>query len=162
MYVLGVDPGLSNLGWAIVEDKDPPNLIDFGLIKTEKNLKEEERLLKIYKKLKEIYKNYSPEYTIIENIYFKKNIKTAIKIGEVKGVILLIASEFKSKIYELNPSNVKLHFTGFGGSNKSNMKKMVKILYNREINDDDTVDAIALATSFINLKSIRVDSDIIS
>lgn len=162
MYVLGIDPGLSNLGWAIVEDKDPPKLIDFGLIKTDKNSKEEERLLKIYENLKEIYKNYSPEYTVIENIYFKKNIKTAIKIGEVKGIVLLIASEFKSKIYELNPSNVKLHFTGFGGSNKSNMKKMVKILYNKEIKEDDTVDAIALATSFINLKSIRESSDIIS
>lgn len=162
MYVLGIDPGLSNLGWAIVEDKDPPKLIDFGLIKTDKNSKEEERLLKIYENLKEIYKNYSPEYTVIENIYFKKNIKTAIKIGEVKGIVLLIASKFKSKIYELNPSNVKLHFTGFGGSNKSNMKKMVKILYNKEIKEDDTVDAIALATSFINLKSIRESSDIIS
>lgn len=162
MYVLGIDPGLSNLGWAIVEYKDPPKLIDFGLIKTDKNSKEEERLLKIYENLKEIYKNYSPEYTVIENIYFKKNIKTAIKIGEVKGIVLLIASEFKSKIYELNPSNVKLHFTGFGGSNKSNMKKMVKILYNKEIKEDDTVDAIALATSFINLKSIRESSDIIS
>lgn len=162
MYVLGIDPGLSYLGWAIIEDKDPPILIDFGLIKTEKSLNEEERLLKIYNSLKEIYKNYSPKYTVIENIYFKKNIKTAIKIGEVKGVILLIAGEFKSIVYELNPSNVKLHFTGFGGSNKNNMKKMVKILYNIEIKEDDTVDAIALATSFINLKSIKEKSDIIS
>ncbi|MCX8095070.1 MAG: crossover junction endodeoxyribonuclease RuvC [Caldisericia bacterium] len=159
---MGIDPGLSNLGWAIIEDKDPPELVDFGLIKTDKNLKEEERLLLIYENLKKIYKNYSPDYTIIENIYFKKNIKTAIKIGEVKGVILLIAKEFNSKIYELNPSNVKLHFTGFGGSNKNNMKKMVKILYKKEIKEDDTVDAIALATSFINIKSIREKSDIIS
>ncbi|MDI6861646.1 MAG: crossover junction endodeoxyribonuclease RuvC [Caldisericia bacterium] len=159
---MGIDPGLSNLGWAIIEDKDPPNLIDFGLIKTEKELNEEERLLKVYNSLKNIYKNYYPTYTVIENIYFKKNIKTAIKIGEVKGVILLIAGEFKSKVYELNPSNVKLYFTGFGGSKKNNMKKMVKILYNIEIKEDDTVDAIALATSFINLKSLREKSDLIS
>jgi len=162
MYVLGIDPGLSNLGWAIVKDSDPPKLISYGLIKTDKNIKEEERLYKIYENLKNIYLNFSPEFTIIENIFFKKNIKTAIKIGEVKGVILLVAKEFESKIYELNPANVKLYFTGFGGSNKGNMKKMVKILYNVEIKEDDTVDAIALATSFINLKSIKDKSDIIS
>ncbi len=162
MYVLGVDPGLSNLGWAVVEDSDPPKLIDFGLIKTEKNLKEQERLFIIYKNLKEIYNKYSPQYTIIENIYFKKNIKTAIKIGEVKGIVLLSANENSSYVYELNPSNVKLHFTGFGGADKGNMKKMVKILYGIEIKEDDTVDAIALATCFINLKTIKEKSDLIS
>jgi crossover junction endodeoxyribonuclease RuvC len=162
MYVLGVDPGLSNLGWAVIEDSDPPKLIDFGLIITDKNIKEEERLSIIYRNLKEIYNKYSPIYTVIENIYFKKNIKTAIKIGEVKGIILLTAYENNSSVFELNPSNVKLYFTGYGGSDKSNMKKMVKILYKIDINEDDTVDAIALATSFINLKGIKDKSDIIS
>ncbi|HQN49378.1 MAG TPA: crossover junction endodeoxyribonuclease RuvC, partial [Caldisericia bacterium] len=66
------------------------------------------------------------------------------------------------KLFELSPSSVKINFTGYGKSNKENMKKMAKILYNIDLDEDDTVDAIALATSFINLNSFNIKSDILS
>lgn len=162
MYVFGIDPGLSNLGYAILKFNKKTELIEYGLIETSKDYEEGERLSKIFSKLDDIYKKYKPEVTVIEKLFFKKNVKTAIKIGEVRGVIILLSHLNGSRLFELSPANVKVNYTGYGKSNKENMKKMTKILYNVELNEDDTVDAIALATSFINLNSISLRSDIIS
>lgn len=162
MYVFGIDPGLSNLGYAVLKYNKETKLVDYGLIETSKENKEGERLNKIFLELDNIYKKYKPEITVIEKLFFKKNVKTAIKIGEVRGVIILLSYLNKSQLFELSPSSVKINFTGYGKSNKENMKKMTKILYNVNLNEDDTVDAIALATSFINLNFFTLKSDIIS
>ncbi len=162
MYVFGIDPGLSNLGYAVLEYEKEIKLLDYGLIETSKENIEGERLNIIFNELDNIYKKYKPEITVIEKLFFKKNVKTAIKIGEVRGVIILLSYINKSKLFELSPSSVKINFTGYGKSNKENMKKMAKILYNVDLEEDDTVDAIALATSFINLNSFNIKSDILS
>ncbi|HQJ57063.1 MAG TPA: crossover junction endodeoxyribonuclease RuvC [Caldisericia bacterium] len=162
MYVFGIDPGLSNLGYAVLEYEREIELLDYGLIETSKENIEGERLNIIFNELDNIYKKYKPEITVIEKLFFKKNVKTAIKIGEVRGVIILLSYINKSKLFELSPSSVKINFTGYGKSNKENMKKMAKILYNIDLDEDDTVDAIALATSFINLNSFNIKSDILS
>lgn len=161
MYVFGIDPGLSNLGYAIIKYDNDAKLVDYGLIETSKKSDEGKRLNKIFEKLDNIYKKYKPEVTVIEKLFFKKNVKTAIKIGEVRGVIILLSYINKSKLFELSPSSVKINFTGYGKSNKENMRKMTKILYNVDLNKDDTVDAIAIATSFINLNSFNFKSDIL-
>ncbi len=132
MYVLGIDPGLSNLGYAILEYNKELKLIEFGLIKTKKEDKEGERLNYIFNSIDNLFKKYNPEFTVIEKIYFKKNVKTAIKIGEVRGVIILLSYQNNSKLFELSPANIKQYYTGYGGSKKENMKKMTKILYNRK------------------------------
>ncbi|HOC52804.1 MAG TPA: crossover junction endodeoxyribonuclease RuvC [Caldisericia bacterium] len=162
MYVFGIDPGLSNLGYAVLEYEKEIKLLDYGLIETSKENIEGERLNTLFNELDNIYKKYKPEITVIEKLFFKKNVKTAIKIGEVRGVIILLSYINKSKLFELSPSSVKINFTGYGKSNKENMKKMAKILYNVNLDEDDTVDAIALATSFINLNSFNIKSDILS
>jgi len=162
MYVFGIDPGLSNLGYAVLEYEKEIKLLDYGLIETSKENIEGERLNTLFNELDNIYKKYKPEITVIEKLFFKKNVKTAIKIGEVRGVIILLSYINKSKLFELSPSSVKINFTGYGKSNKENMKKMAKILYNVDLDEDDTVDAIALATSFINLNSFNIKSDILS
>jgi len=162
MYVFGIDPGLSNLGYAVLEYEKEIKLLDYGLIETSKENIEGERLNILFNELDNIYKKYKPEITVIEKLFFKKNVKTAIKIGEVRGVIILLSYINKSKLFELSPSSVKINFTGYGKSNKENMKKMAKILYNIDLDEDDTVDAIALATSFINLNSFNIKSDILS
>jgi len=162
MYVFGIDPGLSNLGYAVLEYEKEIKLLDYGLIETSKENIEGERLNTLFNELDNIYKKYKPEITVIEKLFFKKNVKTAIKIGEVRGVIILLSYINKSKLFELSPSSVKINFTGYGKSNKENMKKMAKILYNIDLDEDDTVDAIALATSFINLNSFNIKSDILS
>lgn len=162
MHVFGIDPGLSNLGYAILEYNENTKLIDYGLIETSKETIEGERLNKIFNDLNNLYQKYKPDFTVIEKLYFKKNVKTAIKIGEVRGVIILLSYINNSKLFELSPSSVKINFTGYGKSTKENMKKMAKILYNIELDNDDTVDAIALATSFINLYPLNKKSDILS
>ncbi|MBP7140138.1 MAG: crossover junction endodeoxyribonuclease RuvC [Caldisericia bacterium] len=162
MYVFGIDPGLSNLGYAVLKYEKEIELLNYGLIETSKENIEGERLNIIFNELDNIYKKYKPEITVIEKLFFKKNVKTAIKIGEVRGVIILLSYINKSKLFELSPSSVKINFTGYGKSNKENMKKMAKILYNIDLDEDDTVDAIALATSFINLNSFNIKSDILS
>lgn len=162
MYVLGIDPGLSNLGYAVLEHNKEIKLVEYGLIKTNKIDNEGERLKFIFSSIDNLYKKYDPKFTVIEKIYFKKNVKTALKIGEVRGVVILLCHLNNSKLYELSPANVKQYYTGYGGSNKENMKKMTKILYNVEINEDDTVDAIAIATSFINIHSSGIKSDFLS
>lgn len=162
MLILGIDPGLSNLGYAVIENSNSPELVEYGVIKTNKNTPYNKRLNEIFERLETLYKKYKPEVTVLEKLYFKKNVKTAMRIGEVRGVILLLTSLFHSEVFEISPSKVKSSFTGFGRASKKEMKRMVEILFRKNIKDDDSVDAIAMALSFINIRGFEEKGDIFS
>jgi len=162
MLILGIDPGLSNLGYAIVEDKDPPSLVEYGVIETKKTTPYNIRLREIFEKLQSLFKKYKPEVTVLEKLYFKKNVKTAMRIGEVRGVIFLLTSLFNSEISEISPSKVKSSFTGFGRAGKKEMKRMAEILFKKRIKEDDSVDAIAIALAYINTKTFEEKGDLLS
>ena len=151
MLILGIDPGVASTGWAIINYQ---NLkisgcqdVNYGVIKTKTGLPMAERLAIIYQKLSEIIKEFKPEICAIEEIYFGKNAKTAMMVGQARGVVILTAVNAGLLIYEFTPLQVKIAITGYGRAEKMQMQKMVqKMLGLSELpKPDDAADALAVA-----------------
>lgn len=144
MRVIGIDPGIERTGFAILEMRGgKPALLDCGLILTEKRHPFSHRLTLLADDLKKILRQWKPASAALEQVFFSKNVKTAMRVSHARGVILEILEEFGVPVKELNPSHVKMAVTGDGRADKLQMRKMMPHLLNIEIKSDDVVDAIA-------------------
>lgn len=153
MRILGIDPGTAIVGFSVIEYEDKKmKLLEYGCIYTAKELPMEERLLEIFNGVENIIKKYSPEYMAIEELFYFKNNKTVISVGEARGVILLAGKRNGLKIQGYTPLQVKIGITGYGKADKKQVQLMVKTLLKmKEIpKPDDAADAIAIAVTHIN------------
>ncbi len=148
MLILGVDPGLATVGYALVE-KDGNKIIchDYNTIITSPDLPNIKRLEKIHLRLEEVIKSYKPDQMAVEELFFNKNVKTAILVGQARGVILLAGSQSGLKVAEYTPLQVKQAVVGYGRARKSQVQQMVKALLKlKEIpRPDDAADALAVS-----------------
>jgi len=149
MKILGIDPGMAIVGYALVEieHNDKIELLTSGSIQTDKKLDDSRRLLEIYNDLSLIVEKYKPDCASIEELFFFKNQKTIIPVTEARGVILTVLEKYKIPIFNYTPMEVKQVLTGYGRAEKKEVEQMVKIALNtQELPKlDDTVDAIAIA-----------------
>ncbi len=152
MRVLGIDPGTGRMGWAVIEvenrkqKKIDPKLMISGLIETPANTPLPQRLDVIYHELSRIITKYKPEELAIEELFFVKNVKTAISVSHARGVAILAAEIGKVVIYEYKPNEIKLGITGHGHADKKQISRMLKLhLKGCSIEQDDTADAVAVA-----------------
>jgi crossover junction endodeoxyribonuclease RuvC len=148
MRILGIDPGTSTVGWAVIETvRGQVTPIDYGHFSTSKDTPMPERLLEISRDLRAVIEKYAPDEASVEEIFFFKNAKTVISVAEARGVILLTLASLRVSIAEYTPLQVKQSLTGYGRAEKKQVQIMVKNILNlREIpKPDDTADAIALA-----------------
>lgn len=153
MIILGIDPGVASTGWGVIEkNKNQPRLIDFGVIKTSAKLDLTARLEIIHKDLKKIIKKFKPQKIAVEQLFFCKNIKTALMVSQARGVILLTTMEAKTPLAEFTPLQIKQAITGYGRADKQQIQKMVKVILNmKEIpRPDDAADALATAICCAN------------
>jgi len=158
MVILGVDPGFARVGWAII--KYQISNIKYqkaGCIETSKNVDLSERLAYVYKKVCGLIKENKPDALAIEELFFTTNAKTAFKVGEARGVIILAGAMQKIPVFSYTPLQVKITVTGYGKADKVQVGKMVKaILKLREMPKlDDTVDAIAVALTHAFTKKFK-------
>ena len=145
---MGVDPGLLNTGYAIIDEKY--NLLDSGVIHPRVK-KLEDRLLFIYDSLRNKIEQWQPDYFVMEDTFYHKNANTAIKLGTVKGISLLAARTYGIEIISLPPTLIKLSITGDGHSSKEKVAFMVKrILKLDVVFPSHVTDAIACALAAIN------------
>lgn len=148
MIILGIDPGLATTGYAIVK-KDGSNfeVIDYGCILTKKEGKLESRLFNISLQLKDIINKYKPDKISIEQLFFCKNIKTAMSVGQARGAVLLTAMNYNLPIYEFTPLQIKQTVSGYGKADKQQVQRMVQIIFKlKDIpKPDDAADALAIA-----------------
>jgi crossover junction endodeoxyribonuclease RuvC len=150
MIILGIDPGFAITGYGLIKF-DPKNqkieVLDQGCIRTSLKSPFSERLMIIYEKIDELIKKNKPDKAAIEKIFFAKNMKTAMQVGEARGVITLVLAQHKLPILELTPLQVKQSLTGYGQATKQQMQKMVKmVLCLKEVpKPDDVADALAIA-----------------
>lgn len=148
MIILGIDPGIARVGWAVIETAKP-NLktISFGCIETEKGEKPEVRLYQIYKAILVLCKKFRPDCMSVEDLFFAANAKTAIGVGQSRGVILLAAAMVKVPVVSYTPLAVKRAVAGDGHADKKQVTSMVmRILkLSRAPKLDDTADALAIA-----------------
>ncbi|NQU77143.1 crossover junction endodeoxyribonuclease RuvC [Candidatus Falkowbacteria bacterium] len=146
--ILGVDPGLASTGWGIIKkEKSNISLVDYGCISTSPEEPFSSRLKQIHEKLKKIIKNYKPARIALEDLFFAKNAKSALKIGEVRGVIKLTAIQCQVPLIEFTPLQIKQAITGYGRADKNQISQMVKLNLNlKEIpKPDHAADALAIA-----------------
>jgi crossover junction endodeoxyribonuclease RuvC len=152
MIILGIDPGTATIGYGLLKtDKSRTNrsfdVLDFGCITTSPKENTAKRLDKLHKELTKLIKKYAPDTIAVEELFFFKNIKTAIKVSQARGVILLNAQQNRLAIHEYTPLQVKQAITGYGLAQKQQVQQMVKsILGLAEIpKPDDAADALAIA-----------------
>ncbi len=149
MRIIGIDPGLATTGWAVVDfdGREVVEVLDYGVFKTEKGLSAGTRLSEIYYDLCEICEEFKPEVGSVELLIFCNNAKTAMKVGEARGVALLALEKFGVKTYEYTPLQLKNSICGYGKAEKKqvqeNVQRMCKLSFLPE--PDDAADAIALA-----------------
>ncbi|MBI5700441.1 crossover junction endodeoxyribonuclease RuvC [Candidatus Saganbacteria bacterium] len=148
MKTLGIDPGTAIMGFGLVTDSERSlKALEFGCIRTTKENLPHERLRILYEKLGKLLKELRPDCIAIERLFFATNSKTAISVGEARGVALLAAARAKVVVAEYTPLQVKLAITGYGKADKNQVGQMVKNLLKLEEvpKPDDTADALAIA-----------------
>lgn len=147
MKIIGIDPGTAIIGYGIINSGRKLELIDYGCIKTSVDFSTAERLEKLHKELGALIKKHKPEIVAVEDIFFFKNLKTAIKVSQARGVILLTIAESKIPVAEYTPLQIKQAVACYGRAEKIQVQKMVKVLLNlKEIpKPDDAADALAVA-----------------
>ncbi|MCX7698932.1 MAG: crossover junction endodeoxyribonuclease RuvC [Candidatus Goldbacteria bacterium] len=159
MVILGIDPGMARCGFGIIEKKgNRIKYLSAGVIESESDLKQAERLEIIYKGIKKLIKKFEPDIIAIESLFFSKNVKTAFRVGEARGVILLIGQLKKIKIIEFTPLQVKISITGYGFAEKVQVQKMVKIILGLKETPkpDDVADALAVAICCANSLKMKM------
>ncbi len=148
MRIIGLDPGIGRTGWGIIEvEHSKFKALKYGCIETPPNSPLEDRLCELYDLLSSILKDESLDAFAIEDLFFNTNAKTAMIVGQARGVALLAAAQQHLSIGVYTPLQVKIAVTGYGRAEKKQVGQMVKTLLhlNSIPKPDDTADALAIA-----------------
>jgi crossover junction endodeoxyribonuclease RuvC len=152
--VIGIDPGTAITGYGIIREDEAGELewCDHGVITTPSDWEEGRRLLHLYRALREIINQHQPAFCAIEKLFFQKNAKTALLVGQGRGAALLAAAEADLSIGEYTPLEIKQAVVGYGNADKKQVQQMVKVLLNlRELpQPDDAADALATAICYLH------------
>jgi crossover junction endodeoxyribonuclease RuvC len=149
MLVLGIDPGTATTGFGLVRENEDGSLVvaDYGVILTLPGQPMPQRLLELYQKLKEILLLHHPQSSAVEKLFFQRNVRTAISVGQARGVALLALAEAGIPVAEYTPLEIKQAVAGYGSAEKNQVQQMVRALLN--LTDiprpDDAADALAVA-----------------
>lgn len=144
---LGIDPGTARLGYGVIRGGLQPSLIDAGLIETWPDEPMADRLVTLYEGVQELLAEFSPDVLAIEQLFFARNVTTAISVGQARGVVILAAAQAKIPVAEYTPSEIKHAIAGYGKADKPQMQEMVRMILKlgRVPQPDDAADALAVA-----------------
>ncbi|KKU92041.1 MAG: Crossover junction endodeoxyribonuclease RuvC [Microgenomates group bacterium GW2011_GWA1_48_10] len=148
MKILGIDPGFARLGWGLIkDDQGRLDLIDFGCQETAAHLPEEERLEIIFRFLEKLITTHHPHTLAVEELFFAANAKTALAVGQSRGIVLLCAQLKSLSLHSYTPLQIKQALTGYGRADKYQIQMMVKSVLNLKTvpRPDDAADALAVA-----------------
>ena len=160
MLVIGIDPGITTTGYGFVRENDDGSLlvVDYGVILTPAQYPMPQRLKILYSDLKEIISLHRPESGAVEKLFFQRNVRTAISVGQARGVALLAIAEADLPVFEYSPTEIKQAVAGYGAADKYQVQQMVQALLELEQipKPDDAADA--LATAICHLHSARLQA----
>ncbi|MDD3213387.1 MAG: crossover junction endodeoxyribonuclease RuvC [Eubacteriales bacterium] len=148
MVVLGIDPGLATLGWGVIDAcGSRQKLIDYGCILTTPEQTLPDRLMTIQNDMKSLLDRYQPDEIAFEELFFARNVTTALTVGAARGVCIAVCAAYTTKLYEYTPMQVKQAMVGYGKAEKRQIQEMVKLLLRMEeiARPDDAADALAIA-----------------
>ena len=148
MTIFGIDPGLATMGWVVISyDGVKPRLIDYGALITPPDMPMPQRLMSLYDGVEDLCKRYDPDDIAMEELFFCKNVTTAIAVGEARGAAMVAMRKHTNNLFEYTPMQIKQAVTGYGKADKKQVQMMVKLLLNmQEIpKPDDAADGLAIA-----------------
>lgn len=153
MIILGIDPGTARMGYGILEllPKKKTKLIKTDVLITPVGVDAHKRLHMLFKGLNDLVKIYSPDVMVLERIFFNTNVKTAMTVGQARGVSMLVAATGKMALFEYTALQAKLVLTGYGRADKKQMQESVRknLKLKDIIKSDDANDAVAMALCYI-------------
>ena len=158
MLVLGIDPGTAITGYGLVrEDDEGLALVECGVITTPAGQPLPQRLQTIYHGLAAIIGQYQPDQVAVEELFFSRNVRTALSVGQARGVVLLAAAEAGLPLHEYKRLEVKQTVAGYGGADKLQVQEMVRMLLHLEQvpEPDDAADAVAVAVCHVHSARMR-------
>lgn len=144
---IGIDPGTAILGFGVVEGDNESQVVDHGVIETRPGQAMPDRLLILHHEVTALLERYRPDELAVEQLFFSRNVTTAIAVGQARGVVLLAAAQRGIPVFEYTPAEIKNAIVGYGKADKRQMQEMVRILLGlAEVpHPDDAADALAIA-----------------
>ena len=159
MRILGVDPGIATVGFAVLDaEKRSQRLLTCGVITTPAKTQLSSRLDQIYRDLNELIAQFHPEVMAVEELFFNTNITTGIAVAHGRGIILCTAEKSGVPLYEYTPMQVKQAITGYGKAVKKQIQEMTRIMLHLESvpKPDDTADALGMAIAHCHCSRSRL------
>lgn len=153
MRVLGIDPGSETTGWGVIETEGRKlNLVEFGVVRASPRESFPARLLKISDGIEEIIARLRPDSCSVEEAFYATNVKTALKLGQVRGVVLVAAERARVEVNEYSPRLVKQTVVGYGNAEKHQVQEMVRLLLSLSSVPEphDAADALANAICHVH------------
>jgi crossover junction endodeoxyribonuclease RuvC len=159
MLAIGIDPGTAITGYGVVRELEDGSLkvVDYGVIQTSAEHAMPDRLVKLYQELKQIVDLHSPQSGAVEKLFFARNVRTALSVGQARGIALLALAESGVSIAEYSPNEIKQAVVGYGGAEKIQVQMMVQALLDLEQvpQPDDAADALAVAICHLHSARMR-------
>ena len=148
MIVLGIDPGYALMGWGVVEAQGARmRLLGYGCVETQAGVPMQHRLRALQLGVRDLVNIYHPDDVAFEELFFARNVTTALMVGAARGAAIISAAEYTESLYEYTPMQIKQAVVGYGGADKHQVQMMVRMLLGlKEIpRPDDAADAVACA-----------------
>lgn len=148
MKVLGIDPGSETLGWGVVEGENLKyKLVEYGTIKSSPKMAFSKRLLKIFDGVADLIWKFQPDVISIEEAFYAVNVSVAMKLGQVRGIVMLAGEKAGLEIAEYAPRLIKQTVVGYGNAEKHQVQEMVRLLLRLQKAPEphDASDALAIA-----------------
>jgi crossover junction endodeoxyribonuclease RuvC len=157
MLAIGIDPGTATTGYGLVRASASGELeaVDWGVILTPAKMPLPERLASIYSSLSDLLKEQKPDISAVESLFFQRNVRTAMSVGQARGVVLLALQQAGVPITDYGPMEIKQAITGYGGADKQQMQSMVRTLLHLDERPEPDDAADALAVAICHLHSLR-------
>jgi len=153
---LGIDPGTATTGYGLVRLTRDGELaaVSYGIISTPKDSTASARLEILFDQLHALIKKHKPDTAAVEKLFFQSNVKTALAVGQARGVIMLCLQKAGIEPFEYTPNEVKQAVAGYGGADKRQVQDMVRALLQLDSlpKPDDAADALAIAITHLNTK----------
>jgi len=158
MLIMGIDPGVAISGYGLVYSCNGAySVVEYGVLRTDNDMPVEQRLKRVFEGYISLIDKYKPDAVAVEELFFNKNAKTVMTVGEGRGVALLAAALKGVDVFEYTPLQVKQAVVGYGRAQKMQIQEMVRILLNLDElpRPDDAADALAVALCHLNSNRIN-------
>lgn len=157
--VLGIDPGMTRCGYAVLESDGPTSVrpISLGVLRTQTGEATSKRLAQMYVDIRDLLTEFRPDAVALEQVFFQINVRTAMSVGQVSGLAMALASHHGCRVVEYTPNQVKESVTGWGNADKAQVQKMVqaRLGLSRPPEPVDAADAAAVALCYLATEPLQ-------